>query len=157
MAIAQNAIRGFDQDAIDDFYAGHEECADDDSGLDEDEFRSLVASTKALLFEMQRANACVTTFAKTYGAFYTLWSVIGLHAGQLAPAPDELAARYSTFMEKVEELGAQAELEVFLRTQEAGAYTLAHRYFSNATGASTEEAQRAARHDALLTALGAGG
>ena len=95
-------------------------------------------------------------FAKTYGAFYTLWGAIGLHAEQLVGTPDMIAARYSTFMQKVEELGKHVDLDVFLRSQKAGAYTLAHRYFSNATGASTEEAQRAARHDALLMALSSG-
>ena len=155
MVIAQNKIRGFDQDAIDDFYAHHEEAADD-LWLDEDEFRATIADTKTRLSEMQRADARITTFAKTYGAFYTLWSAIALHADRLVDGPDIIAARYSTFMQKVEELGEQADLDVFLRSQEAGAYTLAHRYFSNATGASTEEAQRSARHGALLTALEAG-
>ena len=152
MVIAQGEIRGFDQDAIDDFYARHEEPADDELGLDEDEFRAKIANTKALLVEMQGSNACVTTFAKTYGAFYTLWSVIGLHADQLTGA-EAIAGKYETFMQKVEELGKQTDLDVFLQSQEAGAYTLAHRYFSNATGARTEEAQRAARQAALLTAL----
>ena len=152
MVIAQEEIRGFDQDAIDDFYARHEEPADDESDLDEDEFRAKIADTKRLLFEMEHANGCVTTFAKTYGAFYTLWSIIGLHADQLAGA-EVIGARYETFMQRVEELAKQTDLDVFLRSQKAGAYTSAHRYLSNATGARTEEAQRAARHGALLMAL----
>ena len=152
MVIAQGEIRGFDQDAIDDFYARHEEIADDELGLDEDDFRARIAKTKALLSEMEAANACVTAFARTYGAFYTLWGAIGLHADQLAGA-ETIAARYRTFMRKVEELGKQTDLDVFLQSQKAGAYTLAHRYHSNATGARTEEAQRAARHGVLLAAL----
>ena len=156
MVIARNEIQGFDQDAIDDFYARHEEGADDGFVVDEDEFRATIADAKMLLAQMQRANQCVTTFAKTYGAFYTLWSVIGLHADQLDRAPRTIAARYAAFMEKVKELGEQEDLGAFLQAREAGAYTLAHRYFSNARGASTEEAQRAARHGALLTALEAG-
>ena len=156
MVIARHKIRGFDQDDIDDFYAGHEEPTDDEMVLDEEEFRSRIADTKAVLSQMQDTNACIKAFAGTYGAFYTLWSVIGLHADELAGAPDVVATRYSTFMQKVHDLGEQADLDVFLRSQEAGAYTLAHRYFSNARGASTEETQRTARHRALLTALKAG-
>lgn len=152
MVIAENAIRGFDQDALDDFYARHEEPADDESGLDEAGFRTRIANTKALLSRMQGTNACITTFAQTYGAFYTLWSVISLHADQLAAA-EIIAARYEKFMLRVEELAKQEDLDVFLQAQESGAYTLAHRYFSNSTGARTEEAQRLARHRALLTAL----
>ena len=152
MVIAEDKIRGFDQDAIDDFYARHEEPMEDEMGLDEDDFRTKIANTKKLLSAMQNANACVTTFAKTYGAFYTLWSVISLHADQL-PVAEVIAPRYHTFMQKIEELAKQTDLDVFLQSQKAGAYTLAHRYFSNATGASTEEAQRAARHGALLMAL----
>ena len=104
---------------------------------------------------MQDVNACITTFAKTYGAFYALWSVIALHADEL-PDADEIAAKYSIFMQKVEQLGEQKDLELFLKSQADGTYSLAHRYFANATGASTEEAQRTARYEALLTALKAG-
>ena len=152
MVIAENKIRGFDQEAIDDFYARHEEPAEDALGFEEDDFRIKTANTKASLSAMQSANTCVTTFAKTYGAFYTLWSVIGLHTAQL-PNPEALAPRYEAFMQKVEELAKQTDLDVFLQSKGAGEYTLAHRYFSNAMGASTEEAQRAARHSALLKAL----
>ena len=156
MVIARNDIQGFDQDAIDDFYARHEEGVDDDFVMDEDGFRATIADTKSLLSDMERVNECVTVYARTYGAFYTLWSVIGLHADQLGRFPEVIAARYSEFMKKVEELGEQEDLGVFLQAQRDDAYTVAHKYFSNATGASTEEAQRAARHGALLTALRAG-
>lgn len=152
MVIAQGEIRGFDQDAIDDFYARHEESADDGLALDEEEFRTTVANTKARLFEMQRANSCITTFAKTYGAFYTLWSIVGLHPDEL-PVDEIVARRYEKFMQKVEELARQTDLDLFLQSQQAGAYTVAHRYYSNATGASTEAAQRVARHGALLSVL----
>ena len=152
MVIALGKISGFDQDTIDDFYARHEESLDNGLALDEEEFRAKIANTKARLSEMQRSTSCITTFAKTYGAFYTLWGVVGLHADQL-PAADMAARRYETFMQKVEELARQTDLDVFLQSQQAGAYTLAHRYYSNATGASTEEAQRAARHGALLAVL----
>ena len=152
MVIAEDAIRGFDQDAIDDFYARHEEPMYGDVGLDEDKFRTGIASTKTSLSRMQDTNSCITAFAKTYGAFYTVWSVISLNTEQL-PAAETIAERYDRFMRKVEELARQPDLDVFLRSQEAGAYTLAHRYFSNVVGASTDEAQRRARHDALLEAL----
>ena len=94
MVIAESKIRGFDQDAIDSFYARHEEADDDALGLDEDDFRTKIANTKALFSAMQSANTCVTTFTRTYGAFYTLWSVISLHAPQLAAA-EVLALRYA--------------------------------------------------------------
>ena len=75
------------------------------------------------------------------------------HTYQVAAVVD---ARYETFMKRVEELAKQTDLDVFLQSQKAGAYTSAHRYLSNATGASTEAAQRAARHGALLIALRGG-
>lgn len=152
MVIAENKIRGFDQEAIDDFYARHEEPVEDALGLEEDDFRIKIADTKALLSAMQSANTCVTRFARTYGAFYTLWSVIALDADELS-GPEILASRYEALMKRVDELAKQTDLDVFLQSKATGAYTLAHRYFSNAMGASTEEAQRAARHAALLMAM----
>ncbi len=156
MVLAERRIRGFSQDAIDDFYAGHEEPPDAESGLDEDEFRTEIAQTKALLSRVQSVNGCITAFAKTYGAFYTLWSVVVLETARL-PDLEVLAGRYQSFMRQVEELARQADLDLFLQAQQTGVYTLPHRYFSNSTGASTEEAQRTARHAALLAALGEGG
>ena len=155
MVIAENKLRGFDQDVIDSFYASHEGPEDDEFNLDEEEFRTQIAKTKSLLSRMQEVNAYITTFAKTYGAFYALWSVIALNADQL-PEADKIAAKYSIFMRKVAQLGEQNDLELFLQSKTARTYSLAHRYFTNATGASTEEAQRTARYEALLTALEAG-
>ena len=72
MVIAEDSIRGFDQDAIDSFYADHEGSEDEELGLDEERFRNRIADVKALLSRMQESNDCITTFARTYGAFYTL-------------------------------------------------------------------------------------
>ena len=155
MVIAENRLRGFNQEAIDIFYASHEGPDDDEFDLDEEEFRTQITKTRSLLSRMQEADSCITVFAKNYGAFYTLWSVIALNADQL-PEADRIAKKYSTFMQKVEQLGEQKDLELFLKSQTTGTYSLAHRYFANATGASTEEAQRTARYEALLTALKAG-
>ena len=155
MVIAENRIHGFDQDAIDTFYADHEGSEDEELGIDEEGFRSKIADVKALLSGMQENGDCITTFAKTYGAFYTLWGVLVLHGDQL-PDRDIVAREYSQFMQQVEQLSEQADLDVFLQSQAAGVYTLAQRYLSNAGGARTEEPQRRARHDALFAALQAG-
>src|ERR1700722_5275740 len=90
-----------------------------------------------ILLAMERHNKAVTSWAKGFGAFYTLWALIALRYNSKSGAPS-LAERYVTFMQQVDELSQQTDLESFLRQDEAARYRLALRYVNNARGAGTD-------------------
>lgn len=150
--LIRGSVQGFDQDGLDELYAEFEVLEDVEQDFDPDELRSSLEETKRFIGEMESANCVVTRHARTYVNFYTLWSVVALENGSILPAA-EAAIRYEEMMEQVGHLKAQDDLEAFLRTQEGPTYSAAHRYLTNSTGASTEPAQRQARHDVLLEVL----
>lgn len=98
---------------------------------------------------MESHNRCVTTWAKGFGNMYSLWCVVALAEDDL-PDSAILADRYASFMTKVEEIN---ELPPEAAIPAGHDYVLAARYRTNATGASTEEAQRVARYEVLREAM----
>ena len=152
MIILTGRIHGFDHENLDELYADYETIEDAPEEVFDDEFRTRVESTKAFLSSMESANGCITSFGKNYKDFYSLWSVTALNSANLG-MPERVAERYIDFMKKVDELKGQDDLEEFLRNQNTAAYSLAHKYLINATGASTELAQRQPRHDVLVSVL----
>jgi hypothetical protein len=151
LVVLENKVLGFDQDALDGLYAKYDDLTEvDDFPLDD--FRDRFERTKAVLLVMERHNTAVTRWARGFGAFYTLWALIALHCNSKTGA-GSVAERYAAFMQQVDELSQQTDLESFLRQDEVGRYRLALRYVNNARGASTDLAQRQARLDALREAV----
>jgi hypothetical protein len=154
LVVLEKTVLGFDQDVLDNLYAKYDDLDDELEDFSKDDFRDQYAGTKAVLLAMERKDQAVTTWAKGFGAFYTLWSLVVLHGDDIDPA--SLSVRYGHFMSEVDELASQKDLQSFLRKDAEGRFRLALRYFENSRGASTDLAQRQARVDALKEAILAG-
>jgi hypothetical protein len=138
---------GFGQERLDELYAEFEDLNEIDD-FNEEEFDSAFNAAKATLLAMEEHNGCVLTWAKGFGPFYSLWSVIA--TADALPGVEVLAERYANFMSKVQELDG---LPPGANPPAGEDYILAATYRENARGASTEGAQRKARHEALSKAL----
>lgn len=145
-------VIGFDQDAIDQIYADFEDPSDSFPDFNAEEFRETLNEVKRFLQRMEDTNQAVFQHAKTSVNLYSLWALIAINLGRL-PEPAEVASRYHEFMDKVERLRAEKDLEAFLRQQEGPEYSAPHSYLVNAMGASTEPTQREERQKSLHTAV----
>ncbi len=149
--ILEGRVLGFDQDALDALYAKYEEPSDTVPELNQEAFLQRFSATKHCVLQMDEAAGAVSRHAKGFGNFYTLWAFVAL-ADKLPPAP-ALAKDYGTFMQKVERLSEQQDLDAFLREGAAGEYALPLTYLTNSRGASTDLGPRKERLAALKTAL----
>ncbi|WP_423065320.1 DUF262 domain-containing protein [Devosia sp. CN2-171] len=145
--VIEGKPRGFDQNFLDDIYVEYDDIAEVPD-FSEQAFDDTFNAAKQVLLAMQEHNGSVTKWAKGFGPLYTLWGVVAT-AHQL-PDSSVLADRFDGFMTKVEEL---SNLEAGAPLPEGDEYVLAAAYRENSRGASTEEPQRLARHDALRSAL----
>ena len=100
---------------------------------------------------MNATDNVVSTHAKGFAHFYTLWSLVALSDN--LPTPVMLASRYAAFMQKVETLAQQQDLSAFLAQATPGEYTLAQSYLTNSRGASTDLGPRRERLEALKNGL----
>lgn len=151
LVILENQMLGFDQDALDEFYAKYEVPSETAPEMNEELFHQHFRTVKTYLLDMESEGHTVTKHATGFGHFYTLWSLVAL-TDNLVP-PVELARKYSAFMEKVETLAQQQDLGTFLTEHPGNDYTHPLAYFNNARGASTDLSQRKERFDALKSSL----
>ena len=151
LVILEGDIMGFDQDALDELYAKYEDPADSCPELDQDAALKRFADAKAYLVQMNSEQAVVETYCKGFGHFYTLWALVALTKN--LPTPKKLAISYAAFMQKVQKLTDQSDLEAFLQKTKKGEYTLALTYLRNSRGASTDLGPRKERLAALGKAL----
>lgn len=153
IVLLKGEIGGFDQGEIDDFYARYDDPTEDlEEGFHEEELRKRFADTKNWLLELEADRSLVATHAKDFKDLYSLWAVIILKPKAVASIAD-FGEKYEQFMQEVEELKGQEDLDTFLETQDRKSYHSALRYFQNSIGANTEQPQRVARHEALLSLL----
>jgi hypothetical protein len=145
--VAKKRPLGFGQEELDAIYAEYDDLSEIDE-FDIEDFNAKFEAAKSTLSAMEADGNSVTKWARGFGALYSLWCVVALTAD--LPTAAMLAQRYASFMAKVEELADQAADQPFPQGEE---YVLAARYRENARGASTEEAQRVARFEALQAAL----
>jgi hypothetical protein len=132
-------------------YAKYEDPADSCPDLDQDVALKRFADAKAYLVKMNLDQAVVEKYSKGFGHFYTLWALVALTKN--LPTPKKLAHTYATFMQKVQKLSEQEDLEAFLQETKKGEYTLALNYLRNSRGASTDLGPRKERLAALERAL----
>ena len=151
LVILEGQVLGFDQDSLDDLYGKYDDPSETVPELDQDEFLQRFAAAKNYLIEMDGEARSVASYAKGFGHFYTLWAFVAL-TKELPTAPT-IADRYMGFIQKVQTLAEQADLEAFLRDAEAGKYTIPLTYLTNSRGASTDLGPRTQRLDALKAAL----
>ena len=149
--LLEGRVLGFDQDALDDLYAKYDEPSDSVPEFNQEIFLRRFAATRGYIAQMDAENKVVSRYARGFGNFYTLWCVFALTEDLSVPA--ERARRYAAFMEKVERVAEQHDLEAFLRDEPAGEYTLALTYLTNSHGASTDLGPRTERLQALRSVL----
>lgn len=151
LVVLEKEILGFDQDALDQLYAKYDEIGDEGTNVDEEAFRESFGRARTILLEINEHGGAVANAARALGHIYTLWSVIALEAD--LPATETIAARYAAFMEKVDELSRQEQLNDFMREHDTPDYQSAFKYLTNLRGANTDFRPRQARATALSEAL----
>lgn len=147
LVVLEKSILGFDQDDLDELYAKYDEPAETVVNFSEQAFSQEFERTKTFLRRLEAEGKVVSTYAKTFAHFYTLWAVVALNSSKLRPA-NESARLYKAFMEKVETLSAQKDLEVFKENQ-GETYQSAYTYYNYARGASTDLMPRDERYKML--------
>lgn len=152
LVVLEEKIIGFDQEVLDELYAKYEEPSQNVPDFSEEEFERRFNAAKTYLIEVERHGQAVSRHAKGFGNFYTLWSLIVLAATSL-PSQETFAANYQTFMQEVELLASQQDLETFLGAATPGRYTRSLRYLNSSRGASTDFTQRQERLDALWSSV----
>lgn len=147
LVVLENEIVGFDQDAIDDFYVKYDSPAET---MDTDDFEGRFSKARSYLAEMG-SNEIVSTYAKRFGNFYTLWALVALSEPDTLPNPQELAQRYTAFMEKVESIGKEQNPETLLQDNQN--YALPWTYYDNSRGPSTDLNPRTERLESLKKSI----
>lgn len=152
LVVLEEDLMGFDQDALNELYAKYDDPDEETIPNWNPELQlKRLEQVKAYLVQMNTEKATVETYAKGFGHFYTLWAFIAL--SPKLPTPKKLAASYAAFMQLVQKLAEQDDLEAFLHKAKKGEYTLALTYLNNARGASTDLGPRQERLKALTSAL----
>jgi hypothetical protein len=152
LVVLEEKIIGFDQEVLDELYAKYEEPLETVPEFNEEEFIQRFNTAKAYVVEVERHGQIVSKHAKGVGNFYTLWSLIVLAEPSL-PSPEVFAANYSSFMQEVELLASQQDLEIFLSNAASGRYARTLKYLNNSRGASTDLTQRQERLEALQSSI----
>jgi len=153
LILLDNQVAGFDQDALDAAYARFDVPEEDDPEFAADEITARFSEVKGFLNAMEEANGCVRSYADTLNHFNSLWAWIALSP---RPLPDAslVAVAYAAFMERVENLRKQPNLETLLAEKaDDPEFSAPYTYMMSSTGASTEPAQRIARRDVLYQVL----
>lgn len=148
MVALYGRVQGFDQDAIDSAYAEYDVPQDTDADFQEETVQSKVREVKEYIQAMKVAVPGIIEHLRTSTNFYSLWSVLVLLSNE-RPDPKRAAEAYSEFLNIVaairERRGAGTPDTDLVERNGAAAV-----YLENATGASTEPAQREKRHEILL-------
>lgn len=153
MVLISGDVIGFDQDAIDQFYADYDDLEDIED-FNEQSFVEDLSRVKEYLLEMESSGKAASRYARTGTHFYTLWSVIALNPDSfkdVATAPTT-AAKYAAFMDIVEQIAAD-KTPATDGTSPASMNPDHAAYYENSRGAVTEPKQRQERQRLLTQAL----
>ena len=150
LVVLEGKIVGSDQDAIDDLYAKYDEPAETVPVLDTDDFDRRFAKTRSYLARMN-SDETVSRYARGFGDFYVLWALVALSEPEALPDSQELARRYSAFMENVELIGKQQDSKTLLQDKEG--YARLWTYYDNSRGASTDLNPRTERLESLKASI----
>lgn len=150
LVLLKDEVAGFDQDALDQAYSDYDAPELTDPDFDADAVVTRFAQIKDYLRRMDKKNGCVQEYAETATNLYSLWAWAALT--DPLPKAGAAALRYANLMERVQEWKSEPDLEAVRQTDAAADDS--YRYALNSTGASTEPAQRQARHEVLTRVLG---
>lgn len=153
MVTARGKVSGFNQEDIDGFFAELDEADDEENPFDVEEYTSKFFGTRDQLDELDKETAVVSTFAQPFLHFYSLWAVLN-ELKNIDGSLGEFGDRYRQFMEAVRSFDINSvELTTSVEVSDESFDELVARYKTASVGATTEEPQRLARHDALRRAL----
>jgi hypothetical protein len=147
----KQSVSGFDQGDIDEYYAYY----DDPSELEDFDEEAIITEFvkgRRYLIEMEKHDATVTTYAKDFKNFYSLWALVVTEDS--VPTPAELAPIYSAFMKEVDSFKDHEVAESYIAGGLKVQFPSSFKYYQNGKGASTDEPQRVSRHEALIEMLG---
>ena len=142
LVILENAIRGFDQDTLDDKYAQYDDPDNGTIDFNKEDYSKRVHEVKQFLQALEKENQIVTKHAKSLNHFYTLWAFVVLYGAGVDVKVS--AKKYDAFMEKVKQYSSNEATEDDKNVI---------KYASNSLGASTDLKQRTLRLEALKAAL----
>lgn len=153
LIIIDGKIVGFDQDYLDEKYAGLDSL-EDNLDFDIDAYLKTKNRVKKFISEMEDYNNSISTHAKTANNIYTVFALIVLE--NIHSESQDFATKYDEFMNLVntfkEEEFAEQNPEQIVEPKPLN-WDNAYKYYSNTLGASTEPPQRTARYEALKAAL----
>jgi hypothetical protein len=149
LVVIDNAMRGFDQDTLDDAYGKYDDIEDLADTVDIDEIKQRVSDGKQYLLEMQNANGCVKKHASSLSAFYTLWSLVILHRPAL-PDARRFADLFADFWACVKQISQEDDQSQLFSGESAALYQAASKFNEANKGATTDLTPRAKRLDAIL-------
>ena len=153
LCLFEKKIIGFDQDYLDEKFAEYDDPEQTHASFSQEDAVNWLEEIKDYLLSMENHNNCITDYAKTFGNFYTIWAAVSLQHHRL-PDANLTAERFKSFIEKVNEISKQEEIEEFYESRKNKAeYKDPLNYYRNALGASTDLSQREARLNSLLKAL----
>jgi len=135
--------QGFSQDDLDTYCAEYDSPNEEIPNFDEDSFVADFTKIRDYLLSMENHNQCLTTYAKTFMHFYSIWSYLS-KCGTDAP-PGDVADKYFAFMKECSKIQRED------LTEDDDNFHMT--YAGNCVGANTELPQRMARLEALMAAL----
>ena len=147
LVLVEKRVSGFDQEALDTFYAEYEDPAESKPDFDTSEFTSEFESIALFMRDMEEHNAVITSRATSRTHLYPLWAYLVL-TGIHDLDPKIVAERYLAFMDAFEAIKRADADDPGRDRQSDDANVLT--YVQNASGASTEAPQREARVQALV-------
>lgn len=148
LALIKSKLSGFDQDELDEYYAKYDSPNETDPNFVEDEFIERLEQVKGWIIKVDEHNKVVSSLAKTYTNFYSLWCFA--LCNEEFPEPVNFAVKYQSFMESVSAILKADDPEQFLAGRDPQLYRHHFSYAQNARGANTELPQREARNKALV-------
>ncbi len=148
MVILENKISGFSQDHINEIYAKYENLSESEFDFEEDSYLKNKERIRKYLELMEAENKAISEYGTTLNNFYTLWSLVALR-GDALPKAEELAKKYINFIKKVNSMNDEVNPNKLKSSYEK----LAHQYYFNSKGASTDLKQRTERFTILKKAL----
>jgi len=147
IVIFENKVVGFNQEQITEYYARFEDGEEEDEWEDEkDTAVTKFERSRDYLVELERESKIISSQAKDFKNFYSLWGLVALNLDVL-PSAAVFAEKYTEFMARVDNIKNNPQQNV---TSEL---ISPFDYYEALKGASTEEPQRQKRHTALMTLI----
>ncbi|MFO1078007.1 MAG: DUF262 domain-containing protein [Planctomycetota bacterium] len=154
LVVLEGKVLGFDQDALDAFYAQYDDFDDEDQErrMTQAEFNTAFRDAKDRLMQIEAVNQAVSRHASAIANIYTIWCAVALHGAEIAQIPDA-AVRYDDFMGNVGAVATEAATDATLARLNTPQYAHAITYWQHLRGANTDLGPREQRLAALMSAL----